>query len=60
MEKNVYKKTDKHILSVKCIHKEYLNKTSIMGATYIHCRSCESKWASMKDGILNIFLVKLT
>ncbi len=61
MEKQrLQKKTDKHILSVKkCIHKDYLNKTSIMGKTYIHCRSCESKWASYERWYIRYILSKI-
>jgi hypothetical protein len=61
MEKQrLQKKTDKHILRVKnCIHKDYLLKTSIMGAKYIHCRSCESKWASYERWYIKYILSKI-
>ena len=61
MEKSrLQKKTDKHIVSVKkCIHKDYLNKTSIMEATYIHCRSCESKWAYYERWYIKYVLSKI-
>jgi hypothetical protein len=59
-KKRLQKKTDKHILSVKnCIHKYYLLKTSIMGATYIHCRTCESKWASYERWYIKYILDKI-
>ena len=61
MEKSLLqKKTDKHIVSVKkCIHKDYLKKTSIMDATYIHCRSCESKWAYYERWYIKHILSKI-
>ena len=61
MEKQrLQKKTDKHILSVKkCIHKDYLKNASIMEARRIHCRSCESKWASYERWYIRYILSKI-
>ena len=59
-KKRLQKKTDNHILSVKkCIHKDYLKNTSIMGATYIHCRYCESKWASYERWYIRYIIDKI-
>ena len=59
-KKRLQKKTDKHILSVKkCVHKDYLKNASIMESRCIHCRSCESKWASYERWYIRYILGKI-
>ena len=59
-KKRLQKKTDKHILSVKnCVHKYYLKNASIMESRCIHCRSCESKWASYERWYIKYVLDKI-
>lgn len=60
MTDQFHKKTQKHILCVKkCLHKDYIIKTSCMGAKYMHCRSCESKWASYERWYIKYVLDKI-
>ena len=60
MEEVLHKKTKKHILRVKnCVHNEYVNKTRELEKKYIHCRSCEIKWAEYERFYIKYILNKL-